>query len=52
MITNTAFPSWQLLFGNQIYPDTIVEFSDDGEDQYEWVVEFQCTDAGAVPVSV
>ena len=36
---------WQRLFGDQVYPDTIVEFHDDGGAQYEWVIEFQCTNS-------
>mmetsp|Transcript_57892 Transcript_57892/g.159800 ORF Transcript_57892/g.159800 Transcript_57892/m.159800 type:complete len:232 (-) Transcript_57892:212-907(-) len=37
---------WKILFGDQIYPDTIVEFKESADGgQYEWVVEFQCTDA-------
>lgn len=43
-------PQWWIrLFGDKVYPDTIVDFreSSDGDGgQYEWVIEFQCTDTG------
>mmetsp|Transcript_21482 Transcript_21482/g.64268 ORF Transcript_21482/g.64268 Transcript_21482/m.64268 type:complete len:248 (+) Transcript_21482:1466-2209(+) len=35
---------WRMFFGNQVYEETIVEVKDDGGEQYEWVIEFQCTE--------
>ena len=38
---------WKILFGYTEYPNTIVDFEENSEDengQYDWVIEMQCKD--------
>jgi hypothetical protein len=34
---------WRVLEPGNQYIDTIVDFEDDGQGQYEWLIEFQCS---------